>query len=451
MSLGAFRLKKAVLVITVLAFIGASLVSCGYNSSGYKPPSGLQQRVLASQGVSATFSFGSLTFINGVNDTLARTSPMSAGGSPGLMAISPTRNLLVAFDASANVVYAFSTVTETPLGRTLLPGPTTSMVVPTAGPVGYAAVPSATVTGFSFVGAIDVMNLSSGAITTTIAVPSARTVVADSTGTQLLVFSADSNSITVLYPGNAAPPVDTSCLSNPPNAVCAIIPGFDRPVNAIVSNGTAYIFNCGAECGGTQASVQTLDLNSLTVGTPIPVNGATFGFLSGQKLYVAGKGTPTGPTCASIPSAGTTAATYCGTLDIVDLSTMTDPYFGDPSTEIAIPDGYHDRMDLSVNGQLFIGSHDCTNVGNVNIPDGEVRGCLAIYDTTKNAVIIPPDNGNVNGLQSFTTRSIEYVAEGGSLRVYDTTKDILLINDFVPQGTINVVGYVGDVKAIDFF
>ena len=42
-------------------------------------------------------------------------------------------------------------------------------------------------------------------------------------------------------------------------------------------------------------------------------------------------------------------------------------------------------------------------------------------------------------------------AEGGSLRVYDTAKDILLITDFVPQGTINVVGYVGDVKAIDFF
>ena len=57
----------------------------------------------------------------------------------------------------------------------------------------------------------------------------------------------------------------------------------------------------------------------------------------------------------------------------------------------------------------------------------------------------------MNGLQSFTSREIEYVAEGGSLRVYDTTRDILLINDYVPEGTINIVGYVGDVKAIDFF
>jgi hypothetical protein len=54
-------------------------------------------------------------------------------------------------------------------------------------------------------------------------------------------------------------------------------------------------------------------------------------------------------------------------------------------------------------------------------------------------------------LQSFGSRSIEYVAEDGLLRVYDTTHDILLINDFVPQGSINIVGHVVDVKAIDFF
>jgi hypothetical protein len=57
----------------------------------------------------------------------------------------------------------------------------------------------------------------------------------------------------------------------------------------------------------------------------------------------------------------------------------------------------------------------------------------------------------VNGLQGFTTRDVEYVAEGGSLRVYDTLTDVLLINDFLPEGNINIVGYVGDIKAIDFF
>ena len=66
-------------------------------------------------------------------------------------------------------------------------------------------------------------------------------------------------------------------------------------------------------------------------------------------------------------------------------------------------------------------------------------------------MLIPPDNGDVTGLQGFTTRDVEYVAEDGLLRVYDTDTDVLLINDFVPEGTINIVGYVGDVKAIDFF
>ena len=59
---------------------------------------------------------------------------------------------------------------------------------------------------------------------------------------------------------------------------------------------------------------------------------------------------------------------------------------------------------MTTNGQLFIGSHDCTNIGNVNNPSGEVRGCLSIYNTANGSVIIPPDNGDVNGLQGFTTR-----------------------------------------------
>jgi hypothetical protein len=80
-----------------------------------------------------------------------------------------------------------------------------------------------------------------------------------------------------------------------------------------------------------------------------------------------------------------------------------------------------------------------------------VRGCLSIYHPSDGSVVIPPDNGNVDGLQGFISRNVEYVAEGGALRVYDTTRDVLLINNFLPQGSINVVGYVGDVKAIDFF
>jgi hypothetical protein len=168
---------------------------------------------------------------------------------------------------------------------------------------------------------------------------------------------------------------------------------------------------------------------------------------------VAGLCTPTGPLCASITSAAHTAAQYCGYLDIVNLNTMQDPYYNNPTSEIAITNGYHDRIDLSSNGQLFVGSYGCTSVGNVNAtpPQGEVRGCLAIYNTTTGAVVIPPDNGDVTGLQSFSSRYVEYVAEGGNLRVYDTTIDSLLINQYIETGTITVTGQVIDMRAIDFF
>jgi hypothetical protein len=44
------------------------------------------------------------------------------------------------------------------------------------------------------------------------------------------------------------------------------------------------------------------------------------------------------------------------------------------------------------------------------------------------------------------------VAEAGNLRVYDTDRDILLLNEYyVPTGTIPIVGVVIDVKEIDFF
>jgi hypothetical protein len=435
-------LKKYVLVLVLGLWAGLSLISCG-SSAKKNPPSGLPNRVLASQGVSSTSTFGGLVIINGYYDVIPRLAPIGAGTSPGLMAISPSRNIVAAFDSRSNTVYAVDTTKEADLGNGVpLSGPTTSMVIPTAAQIGYAAVPTASVSGYSFVGGIQVMNLA-GAITTTIAVNNAQTVISNATGSQLVVFSPGSgslsNSITVLSPGNAVPPVDTSCTTQP-NAVCTVVGGFDQPVFGVISGSTAYILNCGPQCGGTQASVAVFDLGSLTITNTIPVDAATMAFLTGSTLYVVGT-PPTNNACTG----QTTAATTCGRLDIVDLGSMT------VTNSIVITDGFHDRMDMALNNQLFVGSYGCTEIGNVNNPSGEVRGCLSIFNVNNGSVVVPPDNGDVGGLQSFTSRNVEYVAEGGNLRVYDTTKDILLINDFVPQGTINIVGYIGDVKAIDFF
>jgi len=58
----------------------------------------------------------------------------------------------------------------------------------------------------------------------------------------------------------------------------------------------------------------------------------------------------------------------------------------------------------------------------------------------------------VTGLQDFTSRQVEYVAEGGNLRVYYTVTDALLTNYYyITTGTIVLPGYITDVKAVDFF
>jgi hypothetical protein len=434
-------LKKRNLALVVGLWAILNFIACG-GSGTKQPPSGLKERVLASQGITDTVRFGGLVIINAYNDTLPGIAPLSAGNNPGLMAVSPTRNIAAAFDSGSNAVFAADTLKENSIGSAKIGFPTTSFVIPTSNPLGYAAVPAAVVQGYSFTGAVDAMNFQNGVVNV-IAVPSAQTVVSNSNGTQLLVFSSDSDSMTILNPGAVSPPVDTSCLSTSTtaNPVCTIVPGFDRPVFAIINGNSAYILNCGAQCGGKQASVAIFDLTTFTITSTINVDGATWALLSNSTLYVAGT-SPTNNACTG----ETTAATTCGRLDTVDLAA------GKVTATAVITDGYHHRMDLTNNGQLFVGSYDCTNIGNVNNPSGEVRGCLSIVTVASNSVFIPPDNGDVNGLQGFSSRYVEYVAEGGNLRVYDTLHgDILLINTYLPTGNINIPGYVGDVKAIDFF
>lgn len=455
MSLGASGLKKSVLVPGVLFVASICLISCSKASKPKGPPSGLDTRVLASQSVTGGSTFGSLAIVDAFDDTLPRAAGIGAGtfNAPGLMAISANRGTLIVFDSGSNTVDIVNTTTESTGGSIALPGATTSMVIPEqSATLAFTAVPTASVAGIlSPAGAVVEMNLASASTISTIGVPGAQTVVTNAGGTQLLAFSADSDSMAVLSPAVALSPVDQGCDSGSASAACFMVSGFSRPAYAIYSSDglTAYVLNCGLQCGGTQpASIAVVNTATFAITKTIPVDGATWGLLNGTTLYVAGTPPPAVPgdnTCMGGPP---TAATKCGRLDIVDISSLrvvnTQPIY--------IPDGYHDRMDLSSNNQLFIGSYNCTAVGDVNNPQGEVRGCLAIYNTEGGNTVIPPDNGDVTGLQTLINRQVEYVAEGGNLRVYNTDLDILLLNqDFIPTGTIPIVGVVIDVKEIDFF
>lgn len=433
-------MKRVALRSVLLVAASFVLVSCSSTKKA-GPPSGLATRVFASQSAASPAAFPGLLIINGQYDTVARARTISAGGAPGLMAISPDRSNLMVFDSSNNSVQVVNTEAESANGSIPLPGSTISMLDLASGG-GYAAVPSAPMNTNVPPGAVVVLNLSSGGITATVSVPGAQMLVSNPAETELLVFSNDSDSVTIMSP----------LLVNTGNTVTTTVPGFDRPVYAVFSadGSTAYVLNCGPECGSSSASasVQTLNMATLAVGAPIAVDGATIGWLSGSTLYVAG--TPTASTSNPAPNnscAGeNTAATVCGRLDLIDVGSLT------VTGSAVITDGYHDRIDMSINGQLFLGSNTCTNIGDVDAPQGEVRGCLSIYNTANGAVVIPPDNGDVTGLQSFTSRYVEYVAEGGNLRVYDTLIDALIPpNDYIETGTIVTTGVIIDVKAVDFF
>ena len=442
-------MKKFGLSAVAIITLSFALAGCG---SGKKsttpktaPTSGLSTRVFASQSISSLTANPGLVVINGLYDSLAKAPRIQAGTAPGYMEISPSRATLMVFDSATNDIDVVNTAEEKLSGTIPLPGPTISMVAP-SNSVGYVAVPSAPVIGQPQ-GAVEALNLASSSITASISVPNAQYVVSNSGGSQLLVFSNDSNSLTVIAP--------LLLNTGSPSPVTTVVPGFDRPVWAVFSadGSTAYVLNCGPQCGGTQASVQPLNMTTLAPGTPVPVDAATIALLSGSTLYVAGTPPNNNPCTGQV-----TAATSCGRLDIVDLNTMT------VTNRVVITDGYHDRIDLTSNGQLFIGSYNCTNIGNVNAvnPTGEIRGCLSIYNTAipnNTSAIIPPDNGDVTGLQNISrppedmveTGFVEYVAEGGNLRVYNLETDKLISDFYVETGTITITGQVIDVKAVDFF
>jgi len=216
---------------------------------------------------------------------------------------------------------------------------------------------------------------------------------------------------------------------------------FDHPVWGVFNsdNRTAYVFDCGPEpgCGGTTAGITILTVGSPTAGSTIPLSAATYGLLSGTTLYVAG--TPPNTPCGS-----GTAAKSCGTLNIVNTNSMTVTN----SSPIIISDGYHDRMALSQDGQLFIGAHSCNNVNS----GGEVRGCLSIFNTNTSGVVVPPSEGDVTGIQPITGRHVVYVIQNASLGIYDTTTDQLQVGTSNGQnnnGQVDIVGQPYDLKLVD--
>jgi hypothetical protein len=445
-------LKKALAPVCAVLMATASFTSCGTSSSSSgKAASGLKFRVFVSNPLSPAIISTApvLNIIDATNDVLSTStvSVSSVSPVPGLMTLFPNKRSTLVFSAQSNsfkiavVDNSKESVSQNSSGTAItftLPGSTESMLVSPDNVTGFAAVP-VPATGQPLTGVVEVLNLISGTTSANIPVPGARFLALSHHGNSLLVFGSRPDTVSVIATGaigtSQQAVTDVGCSQGALNP-CP----FDHPVWGLFSSddNTAYILNCGPECGGTAASITALDLtanplanNPLAIKWTVSISAATIGLLQGSTLFVAG--TPPANACP----AGTLAPN-CGTVQTLDVNSLAT------TSPLEITDGYHNRMEMAANGQLFIGARGCTNItAQNNNNSGEIRGCLSILNTSGSSVVVPPQNGDVTGVQPIRTRAVVYVVQNAQVQIYDTRTDKL-------QATqVDVRGQPIDIKLVD--
>ncbi len=387
--------RLALLIPSLIAAL--TMAACGGGAPNPNAPS--VANVPNAAFISNTFS-GDLQIVNTQNDTTTYTqeSTNSAGqvvqGQPVVIDVSTTvsyevlapgkANTLV-YDPSSDALYVVSNSSQTVSGSLPLLGPASMAAFSPDGSTVYAPVPSAGVSG-SHPGIVQAWTVSSLANSANYPVSGASAVAVSPNGNYLLVFSSNSDALTVI--NLSASPVTYSSIS-----------GLARPVNAFFSSdgNTAYVLNCGPECGSSNpASVAQLNIPSQKIVATVPVGGASVGLLNNQTLYVAGSPVPPG-----------TKSTY----DAVNISNMTRI----TTTSVPIGDGFHTTMALAQNNKLYIGANQCNNT---------TTGCLSVVNVASNTADPPlPPRGPITSLLAITNRNVVYAIEGGYLVIYDTNTD----------------------------
>ena len=237
-------------------------------------------------------------------------------------------------------------------------------------------------------------------------------------------------------------------VSTGPNA------SFNHPVKAVFSpdGSTAYVLDCGPECGGTEAGLTKIPLTASTLNpggigasgvnleatsfVPIP-KGVTDADFNGNTMYIAGQqcqGFVQGQPCPS-------QSLFTGYLTVYDTSngTITGTY--------PIGDGYHNKMLFGDDNTLWIGASQC-NAG-VRYQEAEAGknvpyGCLTMFNTSTDKATIDSYKGDATGIASVTNFHKVYSAEGGQVYIY-STKDMSELDN----SNVTVAGTVSDVAYID--
>ena len=414
-----FSLAAAASII----FLVVSQPGCGgYNGSSNSttPTSGLDERAFVSVQTTGT---GTILIVDAKKDQLTASSITPVGAAtfssplPQFMVPGPNTTTLE-FNLSDNNINILDNIKETQVAKIgtidctataatcqiQLSGPTESMVESSDAKFIYASVQSNSqvqvvdLTG-SAIKITNIPDVPGNCQTKNNCLPGARRIVLSHNNSKLLVFNEDLNQFEV---------VNTADLS----VQTVSGAGLDHPIFGVFSadDSKAFILNCGAECGGTQASVAAVDMSSLSVGTPVPVDAATIGISDTNNLYVAGSN-------PALPGAGS--------LTVLPLSSLA------AGKAIKIGDGFHQVISVFQN-KVIVGARTCST------------GCLSIVDAgAGTAIVDQPQKGDVTSISGITPRKVFYTAEGGELRIYDATTGQEELTNNTPM--IDVVGKVTSV------
>jgi hypothetical protein len=231
---------------------------------------------------------------------------------------------------------------------------------------------------------------------------------------------------------------------------------FDRPVKAVFSadGGTAYILNCGPECGGKTASISVLPVAPMV-------------FLLGQQSGTLPTASALSSSTVSIPGGASNALIDSTTMYVVGQKKMPDGYWGGHLTVLNLPSGSSTALTASTPVSISDGSPGAVSrmleaddntlwIGTTKCNNGEryfnnhPYGCLTMVNTSTSAVTLLPYIGDATGIAGVIGLHKVYTAEGGQVYIYSTVDGTALDNQYVTvTGTAYDVAYMDGLSDAD--
>jgi hypothetical protein len=453
------------------------------------PPSKLAERVMVA--VSVNGSTGSLQILDAlrnirsnVQNTITSFSISgSVGAFPNLILSFPSEVTGYVFSSTGGTVNIINYGTEASTGTAgPYPGANSLAIPPTFGHY-YAAIPQS--------GQLVITDNTSTAGTYALNIPNVYKVGVNAGDTVVLAMVRNSNDVYRViklnnnqYPTSIAAiaaigAVDCEPLNVPVYCAIPVTTGsttnaFDRPVGVYFSldGTTAYVLNCGPECGGTTSSVtllqeSALNVNSFTIGVPnvnpfsanvLVPGGVTAAVSDGTTLYVSGQ---------QLQPDGL----FAGNLSTINLATVATSPSTAVTAQYSISDGNHSKMLFADNNTLWIGSQACasgerahqaslgvtTQAANYNCLTrfdlGALTASIVPFVVSQGPAQVPvpyPNTdqnqfyyGDLTGLCWVQTFDKVYTAYGGQVHAFNTSDGSEINNvNIIVQGTALDVAYL---------